>query len=210
MTLILPFSKSIALASSELSVSKNASPSFPLNYETLLPAMCFSKAETTLILEDDIPKFLHYNLDMTRLNYVHERLWLAGRPMHYKPLHRQKMMNREIVITEQTDLHLTWAHATIFIKPFPRYLGDYDFWIAHLCHNQNLHQSACGFLFSYTWLITCESDFYLARELNLVPPVSWTQWRAYIQGVRVNFDMELLSWINKRYLYGELRLQRLN
>ena len=213
--LVPPFSRSVELASdNELSVpSKNIIngplSSFPLEYDTLLPAMYFAGVDTTLIPEDDIPKFLNYDLDVARLNYIHERLWLAGRAMNYKPLHRQKMMNRQIIITEQTDLHLTWANSTIFIKPFPRYLGNYEFWIAHLCGNKTLHEKACGFLFSYTWLITYESDFHLALEMNLLPQISWTQWRAYVQSARKVMDMDLPNGINQRYQYGELRLQRL-
>lgn len=210
MTLVPPFSKSVALANDELPSLKNAlNASSSTRYSALLPAMSFAEADTTLIPEDDIPKFVSIDLDVERLNYIHERLWLAGRAMNYKPLHRQKMMNREIVITEQTDLHLTWANSTIFIKPFPRYLGSYDVWMAHLCGSKPLHEKACGFLFSYTWLITCESDFHLALQLNLLPPISWTQWRAFIQSARKSVDVELPNWINRRYHFGELRLQRL-
>lgn len=142
---------------------------------------------------------------------MHERLWLAGRPMNYKPLHRQKMMNREVILTEQADLHLTWANATIFIKPFPRYLGNYEFWIAHLCEDRAVHENACGFLFTYTWLIASESDFHIARGMNLLPATAtWAQWRAFIQSARQTMDADALpNWLNKRYQYGELRLQRL-
>lgn len=174
--------------------------------------MCFPKVDKKpLIPDDEIVKFLQFDLDVGRLNDVHAQLWLAGRPMNYKPLHRQKMMNREIVVTEQADLHLTWAGSIIFVKPFPRYLGNYDFWMAHLCGNKGLHEKACGFLYSYTWLITCESDFHVAQHHNLIPPsILWTQWRAYIQGVRRKLDTELSKWINQRYHYGELRLKRLD
>ena len=154
--------------------------------------------------------FLHHDLDVTRLNYIHGKLWLAGRRMHYESLYRQKMMKREIVVTEQTDLHLTWSASTIFVKPFPKYLGNHEFWIAHLCELEELHRSACGFLFSYTWLICHESDFSLARKLDLIPQMPWTQWRTYIQDVRRTIDARPLDQINHRYLYGELRLQRLN
>ena len=147
--LIPPFSESVALASSELPAVKNAvnASSLSTKYHALLPATYFAKPDTTLIPEDDISKFLSYDLNVEKLNYIHKQLWLAGRPMNYKPLHRQKVMNREIIITEQTDLHLTWANSTIFVKPFPRYLGNYNFWISHLCENKTLHEQACGFLF---------------------------------------------------------------
>lgn len=103
-----------------------------------------------------------------------------------------------------------WSKSTIYVKPFPRYLGDHEFWTAHLCELKELHEIAGGFVFSYTWLISFESDFDIALELNLIPPMLWTQWRAYIQGVRRTIDVGTLSWINRRYLYGELRLHRLN
>lgn len=36
-----------------------------------------------------------------------------GRPINYNSVHRQKMMKREILIIEQTDLHLTGSGSTI-------------------------------------------------------------------------------------------------
>ncbi|MCJ1239065.1 hypothetical protein MMC14_007058, partial [Varicellaria rhodocarpa] len=60
------------------------------------------------------------------------------------------------------------------------------------------------------WLIGRESDFNVGREVGLVPQMPWTQWRAYIQDVQRAIDAEPLNQINHRYLYGELRLPRLN
>ena len=65
------------------------------------------------------------------------------------------------------------------------------------------------FPFSYTWLVTCESDFHFALELNLIPSISGTQWRTFIQCVRKSLEIELPNWINRRYHFGELRLRRL-
>ena len=179
-------------------------------HHTLLPAIYYTEDRTALIPKDDVPAFLSHDLDVARLNHIHKKLWLARRPMNHNSLCRQKMMKREIIFTEQTDLHLTWSESTIFVKPFPRYLGDYDFWIAHLCQVDELHGSACGFIFSYTWLISRESDFNLGRELGLVPQMPWTHWRAYIQDVRRTIDAEPLDQINRRDLYDELRFSRLN
>ena len=210
-----PFLPSSALTQHDLSstnaniLSDSRCPPVP-KHDALLPAIYYTEDRTALMPEDDVPAFLNHDLDVARLNHIHKKLWLAGRPMNYNSLCRQKMMKREIVITEQTDLHLTWSESTILVKPFPRYLGDYDFWIAHLCQFDELHGSACGFLFSYTSLIGRESDFNLGRELGLVPQMPWTQWRAYIQDVRRTIDAKPLDQINHRYLYGELRLPRLN
>lgn len=106
---IPPFSEPVALASSELPALKNAvnASSLSTKYHALLPAIYFAEPDTTLIPEDDIFKFLSYDLNVKKLNYIHKQLWLADRPMNYKPLHRQKIMNREIIIIEQIDLHLT-------------------------------------------------------------------------------------------------------
>lgn len=163
-----------------------------------------------MIVEDDISTFLHHDLDVRRLNYIHKMLWLAGRPMHYFPLHRQRMMKREVMITEQADLHLTWSSATVFIKPFPRYLGNHEFWLTHLCESQELYQSACGFLYSYTWLVQHESDFNIAQEMKLIPPMHWKRWKVFIQNVRKYLDERSLDHMNRRYIYGELRVGRLN
>ena len=184
----------------------------PLEYHTVLPAIYDKKegGHTAYIPDDNVSMCLDHDLDVSRLNYIDKKLWLAGRPMNYKSLHQQKMIRREILITEQTDLHLTWSESTIFIKPFPRFLGNHEFWIRHLCHSEELHQAACGLLFSYTRLIYYESDFNLAQGLNLVPLMPWTQWRAYIQDARRTLDAGPPSQINPRYLYGELRLARLN
>lgn len=208
-----PFSSSTTVASigdPALTNDSSAPSTWPFEYCALLPAICYTETYKTLMPEDDVTRFLNYDLDVARLNYIHEKLRLAGRPKHYISLHRQKMMKREIIITEQTDLHLTWYNSAIYIKPFPRYLGSHEFWTAHLCERKELHEVACGFVFSYTWLISCESDFNLALKLNLIPPMVSTQWRIYIQDVRRTIDIEPLNWINRRYLYGELRLQRLN
>lgn len=218
MTLKPPFPSSTACVGRSIRTSSSKTPShtpqrpFPLEYDTVLPATYYAEAEGHIALmpEDDIIRFLNHDLDVSRLNYIHEKLWLAGRSMNYHSLCQQKMMKREIIITEQTDLHLTWSESRIFVKPFPRYLGNYEFWITHLCQSEELHRTACGLLFSYTRLICYESDFNLAQGLNLVPPISWTQWRAYIQDVRKIIDARPRSLIDRRYSYGELRLRRLN
>ena len=218
MTLKPPFPSSSACVGRPIPTSDSETPShtrqrlFPLEYDTVLPAPYYTETEGYIALmpEDDIINFLKHDLDVSRLNYIHEKLWLAGRQMNYRSLGQQKMMKREIIITEQTDLHLTWSESTIFVKPFPRYLGNHEFWITHLCQSEELHRIACGFLFSYTRLICRESDFNLARGLNLVPQISWTQWRVYIQDVQRTINAGPQSHVNHRYLYGELRLRRLN
>ncbi len=48
-------------------------------------------------------------LDLSRLNIIHGWLWRAGLPEKVQPLHHQKLLQREIVLTERVDLHLVWS-----------------------------------------------------------------------------------------------------
>ena len=115
---------------------------------------------------------------------------------------------RETVVTEQMDLHLVWYSKRIYIKPIPRFLLDPQFWEEHLCGNPRLYECAMGFLLSYAALIEHESDYKIAKESNLLPEeVTWSQWVLLVQQL---LNCRNLNNINKRYVYGELRLGRLN
>lgn len=140
-----------------------------------------------------------------------------------RPLHYRVLTSREIHVTENPELHLVWAKNRIFVKPIPRWLLDPDFWSAHLLvtaaanSDGNKHQpdprkdlAACalGFLFTYTALVACESDFRIAVDKGLVPrQVSWDRWRAFSAQIVQN---HCYASANPRYWYGELRLSRLN
>jgi len=160
---------------------------------------------------------LRAELDVSRLNRVHSHLWLAGRPGHIRALHRQRMMEREIVVTEQTDLHLVHQHGKIYIKPLPEFLLDHGFFRTHLCggavpqdEESALHASACGLLASYVEMVLHESDFRIAVENGLLPNIPWAQWAAFAASVRMNVDLVARDQLNRRYIYGELRCDRLN
>ncbi|KAL6722061.1 hypothetical protein ACLMJK_001166 [Lecanora helva] len=71
-----------------------------------------------------------------------------------------------------------------------------------------LRRLANGFLITYTTLVAYENDFDLAKSSRLIPSeISWLQWRAM---VKEWLTLERKSDINPRYIYGELRLGRLN
>jgi hypothetical protein len=160
---------------------------------------------------DDISGYLHSELNVRRLNDVDSYLWLAGRPIAARPLHRQKMIGREIILTEQTDLHLVWFRSTIFIKPLPNFLLSYVFWKDHICTSRALYEDACGLLLSYIWLIQHESDLNMATGLGMLPKaVDWSLWVALADQVLAHIDPNSLDQVNRRYHYGELRLFRLN
>jgi hypothetical protein len=164
-----------------------------------------------MISRDKKLEYLMAELDMSRLNKIHQHLWLAGRVAKPRALHRQKALQREIVVAEQTDLHLVWWENYIFVKPLPRFLLHHGFFAENLCsQDRSLYASACGLLLSYTDLIRHESDFRIALELGLLPrETKWTQWMAFAMDVRSNVD-KARGGINDRYIYGELRRRRLN
>jgi hypothetical protein len=178
----------------------------------LLPAWGFGKItflETIQLAGDAVLEFLEHDLKVSRLNRMHQYLWLAGRPMPPRPLHQQKMLSRQVIITEKADLHLVWSAAGIFVKPLPRYLLNSQFWQDYLIpHSNELYGLALGFLLSYTTLILYESDFEIAKEARLLPlEVTWPQWITLTRQLKDRCSFRL---INKRYFFGELRLTRLN
>ena len=176
--------------------SSDAQPTTPRGRLVKLPGHYY-------IPPADLPPYLATNLDVSRLNNIFSHLWFAGRPGYIRPLHRQRLVQRSIIITEQTDLHLVWHNQQIYIKPLPAFLLCHAFYSRHIC-NLPLYGDACGLLQSYMKLVRHESDFRIAFELGLLPEgISWPSWSAFaaqIQPVAVS----------KRYEYGELRLFRLN
>lgn len=129
------------------------------------------------------------------------------------------LLGRNIVLTQNMELHLVWAKMGIFIKPIPVYLLDPDFWAAHLvpsastetkdeARQDRLFRCALGFLFSYTALIAYESDFDMAQSAGLLPSsLSWPAWKTICSQFLPHHSYASL---NPRYWYGELRLSRLN
>jgi hypothetical protein len=141
------------------------------------------------------------------------------------------MKKREIVVTEQLDLHLVWSASTsasIFITPLGRFLLCPTFWRTQLCPRAHLYETAPGFLLSYVALIEREVDYNLAISNGLIPrEVTWVGWLTLVNEVlcataqanhcvkntTTTSSAELLgarTCVNKRFHYGELRLGRLN
>ena len=169
------------------------------------------KNHRAFLVEDDIDTYLKQNFDLSRLNRIHHLLWMAGRPLSARPLHRQQMMGFEVLHTEQVDLHLLKFSTRLLIKPLPDYILNYEFWETHLCESKDLHQSACGFLLSYIWLICSPLDLRLARRLDLIPSyITWPWWKTFVTDFVSNIDVNALDQVNKRYHFGELRLGRIN
>jgi hypothetical protein len=151
------------------------------------------------------------DLKTPRLDAIHHHLWLAGLPNAARPLHRQRLLGRSILVTEDPDEHLVWFEAQIFVKPLPEYLLDYNYWNTHLCSDEDLHKSACGLLLSYAWLVCHESDLVIAQEIGLLSKdIAQSDWAEFLDVFLDNINLDTLSDVSKRYKYGELRLSRLN
>ncbi|KAF1941639.1 hypothetical protein EJ02DRAFT_327736, partial [Clathrospora elynae] len=173
----------------------------------LLPATYRQKYKIKPV-GNDIRAFLNVELSVNRLNEVHRWLWLVGLPSAPRPLHYQVVKKREIVVTEQLDLHLVWSStssSSIFIKPLPRFLLCPTFWRTQICPDWNLYETALGLLLSYVALIEREVDYNLAIYHGLIPnEVTWLGWLALVE------ELFCRPSVNKRFLYGELRLGRLD
>lgn len=187
--------------------------------EKSLPVWYHDRKHRLHKVSDDTSQYFSDDLDVSRLDRIQEAfigLRLAGRyGAVARPLHRQRIMDRRIIVTEQADLHLTWDHAGIYLKPLPAYLLDEHVWATYLCQSAALYESACGFLMSYVWLVTNESDFRLAtaNEIPLLPfkdRLTWTVWREFVESLSRTINVQSRESVSPRYLYGELRLDRLN
>ena len=154
-------------------------------------------------------------------------------PYHVDPLNEQYVKKRQAVITENPGLHLVWYYDTIFIKPIPHFLLNFTFWRefllpplsadmgnqqSELCtflgrnsypiESLDSHcKSALGFLRSYALLIRHRSDFHIAQSLHLLPEdVTYWDFCAFIKP----FCSLPNSVVSHRYMYGQMRLTRLN
>lgn len=175
------------------------------------PTTYYDRDNNLIHRGSDSAAFLKLDMDVSRLNKIHRYLWLVGRPTNARPLHRQKMIERQILITEQADLHMVWHESRIFLKPLPDYIFDYEVWNSTICNDAALHASSCGFLLSYVWLLRHPSDLKIALDLGLISPkINWENWIIFVDTLLSNTDYAASDTVNHRYHYGELRLSRLN
>jgi len=157
--------------------------------------------------DDDVHTFLRRDLEVDRLNKMHKHLWWAGRPYNIRALHQQRVVQRVIVINEKSWMHLLWYEGTIFIKPLPAYLLSVEFFKDHIKEDATLRPLALGFLRSYSKLIQSPVDLKIAQDEQLVPKdLKWDHWAQLAPHFIYLEDTE----VNKRYIYGELRLARVN
>ena len=132
-------------------------------------------------------------------------------------LHRQIIKGRNIVVTEDPQLHLIWLQDRIHIISLPKCLLSHAFWRDVLLtpspkfgpRQSDFVKAALGYLRSYRYLIQHESDLYIAQQdkLRLVPKeVTWEQISRFLADLGSIHD----DIVSPRYAFGELRLSRLN
>jgi len=162
-------------------------------------------------IKDDPDLYYTTELRTERLDEIKPYLWLAGRPTCARALHRQQLLGRQILITENPNEHLVWHETRIFIKPLPTFLFSIDCWVQKICKTKQLYETACGFMLSYAWLVRHESDLRIAHEKTLLPEIiNWATWAEFIDDFLEHIDLQSLNGISPRFRYGELRLSRLN
>lgn len=148
-----------------------------------------------------------------KLNDIHNHLWSAGSKDNISALHHQKVLCREVILSERSDLHLVWFDRIIYVKPLPTSFLNYNFFNAVVIPDAKLYGNVLGFLYSYIMLIQHASDLFLAHELGLISEkVEWKPWREFRTAFLGNISSGRLdrTLMNKRFEYGELRLARLN
>lgn len=159
------------------------------------------------------PRPLHHQVLLSRDVVVTERIdmhlvWTTGR-VFLKPIPRFLLEPRF------WSRHLSCTHscrcpaedgATLFADDVPKPPEGVPEHVPKC--KQTLWKRALGFLFSYAALITHEADFLIAKEKLLLPPeVSWLAWRTLVY----QLDTEhIYPRVDLRFVYGELRLSRLN
>ncbi|KAL6904070.1 hypothetical protein GGI43DRAFT_310100 [Trichoderma evansii] len=201
---------------------------------------CTPQYETRLISyipgEETIPlvesnSFLQKELATPVIDELYNVLHLFARKLssNIDSLHEQIVKGRSVIITETPRFHLVRQEKSIFVKPVPLCLFNYNFWEQYLASNtcfmpvlssaphsydagspltsDSYRSMALGFLRSYAQLIQHQSDLRIAKEQGLIPEyVTWARWCKFICGFRLVSDED----VARRYHYGQIRLTRLN
>ncbi|QYT02081.1 hypothetical protein H0G86_009087 [Trichoderma simmonsii] len=134
-------------------------------------------------------EFLQRELATPILDELYNVLHIFARKLgsNIDALHGQNFKGRRIIPVENPRFHLVRQEKSIFIKPIPVCLLNYDFWTQYLASDLHiptgtLHESDCyranvlGFLRSYSHLIQHQSDLRIAKEHGLIPEdITWAR-----------------------------------
>ncbi|KAH6843255.1 hypothetical protein B0I37DRAFT_215091 [Chaetomium sp. MPI-CAGE-AT-0009] len=202
----------------------HSSPPLELLEQELVPKRLHQRIRFLWLAGRPVPpRALHHQLLLGREIFVSERIdlhlvWGGGR-IFVKPLPRY-LMNPDF----WRD-HLTCRchgpptkqpqHNSYEMGPLcsPQESGDMGPLCStqEMCERRRLRQCAMGFLLSYVALIAHESDFRIATEKGLIPSqVTWPSWRKFVREVLLKSQENMWSEVAERFIYGELRLNRLN
>lgn len=142
------------------------------------------RPQLTLSDKEGIIQFLKDELLTPDLNKFSPYLWLVAKQdsKHISSLTHQVVQGRNIVITEDPELHLVWRYDQLFLKPIPKCLLSYAFWEFYIGGNSATIEEE---LRSYAFLIQHKSDFLLATDkINntlLVPgKISFSEFIGFI------------------------------
>ena len=145
------------------------------------------------------------DFSMTDLNEIHRHLWIAGSYGNINTLHHQRVLLRNIIPSELSRLHLVWFDRTIYIKPLPDCLLNAS---SYSYKDTDPSGFIVGFLRSYCRLIQFPVDFAIAKKTDLISKdATWEQWVTVRKKILIETED---SHLNRRYEYGELRLNRLD
>lgn len=160
---------------------------------------------------NEVNRFLRASFDLSRFHAIRKMLWLIAVHGAPRSLYYQRFLRREIVISEQLDLHLVWAKSRIFITPLPDFLLNHEFWETHISCDPQLHRAACWLLYSYCGLIRYNHDLQVAQDNRLVNGhLDYRAWTEFSRAILPNLNPEDSNTMDTRFKYGELRLNRLD
>jgi hypothetical protein len=176
-----------------------------------LPATFRTKEHILIPPSSDCHQFLENDLSVKRVEDVLPHLWLVSRPYPARALNIQRVLNREIIPTTDSSLHLGWTTRKIYIKALPRYITSTSFYDQALGPSHP-YGPALGLLFTYMALVPTELDFAIACESNLFHKgYEWQSWQVLTRRVMDDYPGNTIyAHLPKRYIHGELRLSRLD
>lgn len=194
----------------DLATCAKKAPVTPLEYLPGHPRVKLD--ETSKVFKFLVREFCNDDVDL-----VANKLWWMSKQdnRNISPLHRQRVKGRNIILAEDSKLHLVWINDRIFIKPLPKFILSYAFWEKYLDssiegmerHQSRVRKAALGYLRTWLYLVKYESDFRIAIDLGLIP--EGTKWDKFCDFTS-NFENIPDSDVIGRYAYGEIRLTRLN
>lgn len=188
-----------------LAMTASLSPPFTQGYQ-LIPDQDATKPNVHKM--EVRPESLVESLHDGDLHSMHRWLWYAGRKGNISPLHHQKVIHRDIVLTERARLHLVWYGKTLYVRRLGDEFLDWDYFSEGFCRDERTYHMATGFLLSYARLIEYPSDLDIAQTSGLINRcVTWHDWQHFRRDVLYHLAGRS---VHDRYEYGELRLGRLN